>query len=169
MRLPVSILTCLAGILFGLVAAQSDAATLTTFVTAQSVKPLLIVKVQDLDMGSVTLGPGLWSNVTVSISQTGVLTCTDPNVTCSGAVQAAEYDVQGSGQQTVQITAPNVTLTNQSDSSQTLTLVTDAPASIKLANSGLPGTNFWIGGSVSLNSNTAPGTYVGTFNVTVDY
>lgn len=168
MRLPFPISLWLFGALIG-IAVPSGAATITTIVTAQSIKPLIIAKVQDLNLGSVTLGPGLWSNVTVSISQTGVLTCTDPNVTCSGAVQAAEYDVQGSGQQTVRISAPNVTLTNQSDSSQTLTLVTDAPASVFLKNSGLPGTNFWIGGSVTLNSNTAPGTYVGTFNVTVDY
>lgn len=168
MRLSSPISLLLFGALIG-IAVPSGAATITTIVTAQSIKPLIIAKVQDLNLGSVTLGPGLWSNVTVSISQTGVLTCTDPNVTCSGAVQAAEYDVQGSGQQTVRISAPNVTLTNQSDSSQTLTLVTDAPPSVFLKNSGLPGTNFWIGGSVTLNSNTAPGTYVGTFNVTVDY
>lgn len=142
---------------------------MTAIVTAQSIKPLTITKVQDLDLGTVTLGPGLWSNVTVAISQAGVLSCANTNVTCSGAALAAEYDVQGSGQQTVYVTAPNVTLTNQSDSSQKLTLITDAPASVFLKNSGLPGTNFWIGGSVTLNSSTAPGTYVGTFNVTVDY
>ena len=169
MRLPIAIHSCLLAALIALGAARSDAATVTVLVTAQSVKPLIIAKVQDLDLGGVTLGPGLWSNVTISLSRTGVLTCTNPNVTCSGATLAAEYDVQGSGQQTVQISAPNVTMTNQSDPSQTLTLVTDAPATIVLQNSGLPGTNFWIGGSVTLSSSTAPGTYVGTFNVTVDY
>lgn len=169
MRLPFAITVSLLGALIGLADTKCDAATVTTIVTAQSVKPLTITKVQDFNLGTVTLGPGLWSNATVALSQAGVLTCANTNVTCSGAVQAAEYDVQGSGQQTVQISAPNVTLTNQSDSSQTLTLLTNAPASIVLKNSGLPGTNFWIGGSVTLSSNTAPGTYVGTFNVTVDY
>jgi hypothetical protein len=77
--------------------------------------------------------------------------------------------VQGSKQQAVQVSAPNVTLVNQSDSSQTLTLVTDAPASIVLANNGFPGSDFSIGGSITINSTTAAGTYVGTFNVTVDY
>jgi hypothetical protein len=48
-------------------------------------------------------------------------------------------------------------------------LVTDAPATIILTNSGYPGVNFSIGGSVTLDSTTDPGTYVGTFNVTVDY
>jgi hypothetical protein len=47
--------------------------------------------------------------------------------------------------------------------------VTDAPASLVLTSSGIPGVDFSIGGSVTLNSSTASGTYVGTFNVTVDY
>jgi hypothetical protein len=62
-----------------------------------------------------------------------------------------------------------VTLTNQSDPTQTLTLVTDAPATLMLPNSGAPGIDFSIGGSVTLSSTTSGGTYVGTFNVTVDY
>ena len=151
------------------IGAAAHAATVNAQVTANNVKPLVISKIQDLDLGSVTLGPGVWSNATISISQAGVLSCANANVTCSGATMVAQYNVQGSKQSSVQITAPDVTLVNQSDSTQTLTLVTDAPASIVLANSGFPGSNFSVGGSVTINSTTAAGTYVGTFNVTVDY
>lgn len=145
------------------------AATVNAQVSANNIKPLIIAKVQDLNLGSITLGPGVWSNVTVALSQAGVLSCANANVTCTGATTAAEYNVQGSKQSGVQITAPNVTLVNQNDSTQTLTLVTDAPASLVLANSGFPGSNFFVGGSVTINSTTGAGTYVGTFNVTVDY
>jgi hypothetical protein len=138
-------------------------------VNANNVKPLVLTKLQDLDLGTVTLGPGAWSNATVSLSQAGALSCANANITCAGATLVAQYNVQGSNQQTVHISAPSVTLVNQSDSSQTLTLVTDAPASLVLRNSGFPGTNFSIGGSVTLNSTTPAGTYVGTFNVTADY
>jgi len=138
-------------------------------VTANNVKPLVLTKLTNLDLGSVTLGPGVWSNATVALSQGGVLSCANANVTCSGATAVASYNVQGSNQQTVRISAPNVTLVSQTDSTQTLTLVTDAPASIYLTNSGFPGVNFSIGGSVTINSTTSGGTYVGTFNVTVDY
>jgi spore coat protein U-like protein len=62
-----------------------------------------------------------------------------------------------------------VTLVNQSNSAQTLTLVTDAPSSITLANSGFPGSNFSVGGSITISSSTPAGTYVGTMNVTVNY
>jgi hypothetical protein len=147
----------------------APAATVTAGVTANGVKPLLLAKTQDLDLGSVTLGTGVWSNATVSLSQAGVLSCANANITCTGATSVASYNVQGSKQNTVNISAPNVTLVNQSDSSQTLILVTDVPPSLVLANSGFPGSNFSIGGSVTLSSTTAAGTYVGTFNVTVDY
>jgi spore coat protein U-like protein len=145
------------------------AATQSASVTANAVKPLVISKLQDLDFGSVTLGPGTWSNASVSLSQSGAFSCTSANVVCSGVTTVAQYNVQGSNKQTVRISAPNVTLVNQSDPTKTLILVTDAPATILLTSSGIPGTNFSIGGSVTLSSTTAAGTYSGTFNVTVDY
>jgi hypothetical protein len=145
------------------------AATVVAQVTANNTKPLVLTKLQDLDIGTVTLGPGVWSGATVSLSQAGALGCANANVTCTGATKVAQYNVQGSNQQTVHISAPSVTMVNQSDSTQTLTLVTDAPATLLLTNSGFPGVNFSVGGSVTLNSTTQAGTYVGTFNVTVDY
>lgn len=151
------------------IAARAHAATQTAKVTAKVVKPLVLTKVQDLNLGTVTLTPGVWSNAKISISQAGSFTCGSANVVCTGVPMPATYNVQGSKQQTVQISAPNVTLINQNDATQTLTLVTDAPATITLANSGFPGSNFSIGGSITLNSTTVPGTYVGTFNVTVNY
>ena len=151
------------------IGAPARAATVTAQVTANNVKPLLLTKLQDFDLGTVTLGTGVWSNATVSLSPAGVLSCANANITCTGATMVASYNVQGSKQNTVNISVPNVTLVNQSDSSQTLTLITNAPASLVLTNSGFPGSDFSIGGSVTVSSTTAAGTYVGTFNVTVDY
>ena len=147
----------------------ANAATQTASVTANAVKPLVISKLQDLDFGSVTLAPGNWSNATVALSQSGVFSCANTNVVCSGVTSVAKYNVQGSNKQTVRISAPNVTLVNQSDSPKTLTLLTDAPSTLVLTSSGIPGNDFSIGGSVTLSSTTAAGTYVGNFNVTVDY
>ena len=151
------------------VAVPACAATVMAGVTANNVKPLLLTKLTDLDLGSATLGPGTWSNATISLSQAGARSCVNPNLSCSGATAVASYNIQGSNQQTVHVSAPNVTMVNQSDPTQTLTLVTDAPATVVLTNSGFPGVNFSIGGSVTISSTTAAGTYLGTFNVTVDY
>jgi hypothetical protein len=90
-------------------------------------------------------------------------------VTCTGATQVAKYNVSGSNNQTVRISAPNVTLVNQSNPAKTLTLVPDNPGTFVLTSSGPPGVIFSIGGSITLSSTAAAGLYTGTFNVTVDY
>jgi spore coat protein U-like protein len=144
------------------------AETITAQVSAKVVKPLVLKHVQALDMGSVLLGPGTWSGATLRLARDGTLTCAAP-LTCFGATQVAEYNVSGSNRITVRISAPDVTLVNQSDATKTLTMEVDTPGWVTLTNSGNRGVDFPLGGSVQLDSTTAEGTYVGTFNVTVDY
>ncbi len=150
-------------------AAPARAASNVVTVQASVVKPLILTWLQNLDLGSITLAPGTWSNATVSISRTGTFGCASANLICTGATQVASYNVSGTNNRVVRISAPNVTLVNQSDPTQTLTLVVDNPGSVTLTNSGPPGTNFSLGGSITLSSSTASGVYSGTFNVTVDY
>lgn len=149
-------------------AAPVSAANITAQAKATVLKPIALQSVQDLDLGTLILSPGTWSNATVSLSRSGVLTC-PANVTCSGATQPAIYNVAGSNKQTVIIYAPNVTLVNQSDPSKVLSMTVDGPGTVKLTNSGAPGTNFPLGGSVTIDSTTESGTYVGTFEVSAEY
>lgn len=164
-----SLTICLLSSCLGGLGVPCLAATQSAAINATVNKPLVLSSIQNMDFGTVTLGPGTWANATVAISQSGTLSCGSANVLCTGAALPAKYNVQGSNRQTVQISAPNVTLVNQADPSKTLSLVTDAPKSIVLTSSGVPGVDFSIGGSVTLSSVTAPGTYAGTFNVTVNY
>ena len=140
-------------------AAQVNAASQTASVKATVVKPLTLNKIQDLSLGTVTLKPGNWSGATVGISRTGVLSCANGNTICTGSAVPAQFNVTGSNSQTVKVTTPNVTMVNQGD----------APATISLPNSGSKGLDFGLGGSITLSSTTANGTYRGTLNVTVDY
>jgi Domain of unknown function (DUF4402) len=149
-------------------AMPAHAVSQTVTVKASVVKPLTLTAVQGLDLGTFTLQPGTWSNAVVGISKTGTFTC-NANVTCTGAPQVAQFTVSGTNNQTVKVTAPNVTLVNQADSSQTLVLTVDAPATIALPNSGTKGVDFNIGGTLTLSSTTADGNYSGILNVTVDY
>jgi hypothetical protein len=149
------------------VAGSAHAAPIAT-VSASVVKPVILTWVQDLDLGTVILPAGTFSNSIVSLSRGGVLTCA-ANLTCSGTTSVAKYDVVGSQGQVVTVNAPNVTMVNQSDSTKTLTLTVDGPGTVTIANSGQPGTKFTLGGSINLNSTTAAGVYTGTFNVTVNY
>jgi len=81
----------------------------------------------------------------------------------------AQFNVAGSKAYTVGISAPTVTMINQSDSTKTLLLTLNSPSTITLTNSGAPGNNFSVGGSITLNSTTADGTYSGTITMTADY
>jgi len=138
--------------------------------TAKIVKPLTLSWVQDLDLGTILLsGAGAWAGAVVGVSQAGVLSCANANVTCSGSVQQAKYNVRGTNNQLVTITAPNVTLTNANNPLQTLLMTVSSPGTVMLTSSGSPGNDFNLGGSISVASTTGDGVYSGTFNVTVDY
>jgi hypothetical protein len=146
----------------------AHAATVTATVTAAANKPLVLTKVQDLLLGDILLSSGNWGGAKIGITWLGNFTC-NPRATCSGLTQVATYNVSGSNGATVQVTAPNVTLINQSDSSKSLTLVIDRPPPPRIPNSGSKGVDFSIGGSITVDSTTAAGLYFGTLNVTVDY
>lgn len=138
--------------------------------TARIVRPLTLTHVQDLDLGTILLsGAGAWTGAVVSIDRNGVFSCTNVNVTCSGTTQVAVYNVAGTNNQVVTITAPDVTLVNANDNTQTLLMTVDNPGTVTLTNSGAPGRNFSLGGSITVDSTTVDGVYSGTFNVTVDY
>jgi hypothetical protein len=151
------------------VSAPVGAVTQSANVKVTVVKPLTLTSLQNLDLGTITLSGGTWSGVTVGISQAGVLNCGNANIVCSGATQVARYRVTGTNKQVVLVSAPDVTLTNQADPSQTLTMVVDKPNSITLTSSGQPGVEFDVGGSITLSSSTADGDYTGTMDVTVEY
>lgn len=152
-----------------LAAEPAQAATKVVPVQAKPVKPLTLTSVQNLDLGTILLGPGTWSGAIVGISRAGVFSCSNANVTCTGTTQAATYSVTGSNNEVVRIDAPNVTLTNQSDPTKTLTLIVDSPGTVTIDTGGKKGTTFSLGGTIPLSSATAGGLYTGTFNVTVDY
>ena len=138
--------------------------------TVRITKPLTLTYVRDLDLGTVILsGSGTWTGAAVGITRGGVFSCTNTNVTCSGATKTAQYKVTGTNNQTVTVTAPNVTMTNQNDGTSTLLLTVDSPGTVALGNSGTNGLVFDLGGQITVASNTPDGTYVGTFNVTVNY
>ena len=64
--------------------------------TARVVKPLTLTWVRDLDLGTIVLsGANTWSGAVVKIDKAGTFTCTDANVTCSGATKTAEYKITG--------------------------------------------------------------------------
>jgi hypothetical protein len=137
--------------------------------TARVVKPLTLTWVRNLDLGTIVLGAGSWSGANVGITRAGVFSCANVNTTCSGATQTAQYKITGTNNQVVTINSGNVTLTNQNDGVSTLVMTVDNPGSVNLGNSGATGLTFDLGGQITVASTTPDGTYLGTFNVTVNY
>jgi hypothetical protein len=148
-----------------LAAPSSAGANPAATARAQIVKPLTLVKVTDLDFGTIVVQDG----GTATMTQAGALSCTAVNLTCAATGTPAEYKVTGTNNQVVHVTKPDVTLTNQDGSGTTLTLVLDGPADVTLPNSGASGTNFKLGGSINIAASTREGVYSGNMLVTVQY
>ena len=144
---------------------HAEAASTTIQANAKVVKSLTITKVQDLDFGTITMS-GATGTVAVSISMAGTLSCPS-GVTCAGTARQAIMNVSGSKSETIRITAATTNLVNAVDGS-TLVFTPVAPATVTLTNSGFPGTDFNIGGSIAIPS-TADGTYSGNVTVTAEY
>lgn len=146
-------------------AAQSGGATINASVNARVIKPLQLTAKQGLEFGQVVLGAGTGS-WTVAVSLAGVRTCPAPLV-CTGVARPAILNVAGSNGQVVRVTASASDLVSAAGDRLRFTPV--APATVTLTNSGTPGKDFNVGGSLTLTAATPDGTYSGTVQVTVDY
>ena len=144
---------------------HAHAATTVIQANAKVVKSLTLTSKQSLDFGTITL-TGAPGAVTVGVSMAGTLSCPS-GATCAGAARPAILNVQGSNAQVVRITVANANLVNTVDGS-TIPFTPEAPATVTLTNSGSPGKDFNVGGSIAVPS-TADGTYSGNVEVTVEY
>lgn len=144
--------------------AAPTGATTPATARAQIVKPLVLTATQNIDFGTILLTNVTGTNA-VSISQTGAITC-GAGLSCSATGKQAIFNVAGSNNQVVKIVT---TAANISNGITNLLFTPSAPASVLLTNSGVPGTNFNVGGSFSIDMATTDGVYTGNLNVTVDY
>jgi hypothetical protein len=143
--------------------AAAGAATVTVKAKVSVNKPLTFASKQNLDFG--TIMPATTGS-TVSISMTGVRTC-PTGATCTGAAKPAIFNVAGSNGQVVRIVTAPSDLANAANGS-TIRFTPIAPASVTLTNSGSPGKDFNVGGSIAVPA-SAEGLYTGNIQITVDY
>jgi len=144
--------------------ASSEAAQITIQANANVIKALTFTSKQDLDFGMVM--PAATGTTTVSMSMAGAISC-PAAATCTGTPQPAIFNVQGVNRQVVRIFIAPSDLVNAANGSR-IPFAPVAPASITLTNSGAPGLDFYVGGSIAIPA-TADGTYSGNIEITAEY
>ena len=141
----------------------------TTQATASATirKPLVLSRVSDMSFGNILLSGSGTFTATYTIPANGTAPTCPASLTCTGTTSPAVYNVSGNKSQQVNITADSsLTLTSVNG---TISMAVIAPSNVTLTNSGFPGTDFNIGGTLTLTNETPDGVYTGTFNVTANY
>ena len=144
--------------------ASAQAAQITIQANANVIKALSFMSKQDLDFGMVV--PAAAGITTVSMTMAGAVSC-PATATCTGATRPAIFNVQGVNRQVVRIFIASSDLVNATSGSR-IAFTPVAPTSITLTNSGAPGLDFNVGGSIAIPS-TADGTYSGNIEITAEY
>ncbi|MCY7339607.1 MAG: DUF4402 domain-containing protein [Sphingomonas bacterium] len=145
-------------------ASPAYAAQISAVTSVNVVKPVSLSKLQDLDFGTLTYS-SFTGTRTIVLSRAGVLTC-GADIVCSGVPKQARFNVQGTNRLTVLFTYSGGTLSNGTDS---IPFTPNGPANVVLTNSGAPGSDFDVGGSIVVSPTLIGGAYSGTLTVTADY
>ena len=145
-------------------ASPTSAASTTAGTTVNVVRPVSLKMLQDMDFGTLTFA-SFTGTRTIAVSRTGALTCT-VDIVCSGVAKQARFNVQGSNKLVVLLSYSGGTLWNGADS---IPFTANGPASITMTNSGAPGLDFDVGGSLTISPTLVGGVYSGTMTVTAEY
>ena len=133
--------------------------------TARIIKPLTLSATGSLNFGTIVMN-GVTANRTVTLNADTTITCASELV-CDTNGSVVTYNAQGTQGQQVNVTKTATTLNGSNGGTLQLTPV--GLNNFVLPNSGSPGYDFPIGGSIVIAPTTIDGVYTGTVNVTVDY
>ena len=145
-------------------ASPAGAAQITAATSAKIIKPVALTKLQDMDFGTL-LVTNYTGTRNVVMSRAGALTC-PTEITCSGAPKQARFNLQGTNNMVVLISVTSAGLINGSN---TIPFASDVAGSVTLTNSGAPGMDIDVGGSLTINGAMPGGVYSGTLTITADY
>ena len=133
--------------------------------SARIIRPLTLTATGSLNFGTIVMN-GVTANRTVTLNADTTITCATELV-CAANGTVPTYNVRGTQGQTVNIIKNTSSLTGSNGGSLTLTPV--GAASVLLTNSGSPGVDFAIGGSITIGTATVDGVNTGTLDVQVAY
>ena len=145
-------------------ATPASAAQITAVTSVNVIKPVALAKLQDMDFGTLTFA-GFTGTRTIVLSRPGAITCA-ADIVCSGTTKQARFNITGTNRLVVMLTYTGGTLSNGTDS---IPFTANGPASVTMINSGAPGLDIDVGGSLTVSPTLVGGVYSGTMTLTADY
>ena len=147
-------------------ATSANAATASATVSMEILEQVSIVQVADLNFGTIV--PDTVSDVGVHIGADATNTRTCGILTCADAasVSAGQFDVTGAAGLVVDVTGSlSVTLTDGNGNSMPISLE-KSESDMTMTGSAMP---VYVGGTVTVAANQAPGLYSTTVDLTAEY
>lgn len=147
------------------VRAQASA-TDTADITALISNPITLTKTGDLDFGEISPSTGITTVIVTTASATTGSTAS----LVGGTPAAASFDVGGLAARTYSITLPSSTTIDDAGAGVIMTVNSfnhDAGGTPALDGSGTD--TFNVGATLTVGADQLAGSYIGSFDVTVDY
>lgn len=162
----------LATVLAACCAGNAMAATATATSSSMVVVPIAVTKAADLSFGRLAAGA---SSGTVTVSPNGARSFSGSVAGVGGTISAAQFNVTGEPGLTYSITLGGSTQLTSGSDNLPFTTISDTSASSITSGNVSTGTltggaqSIYVGGSLAVSANQAPGNYSGTVTATVDY
>lgn len=150
----------------GVYSASLSAATASSNARATVIVPMTLTNTAELNFGDVTYSAGGGAG-TVTIAPGGGVTTALNAQSLGGATSASTFTITGDNLRIYDVTLPaSTTIGNGTD-----TITVDGFTSSLAGNSGTVGTNnsFNVGATLNFLGTESQGSYLGTFDVSVDY
>jgi hypothetical protein len=150
--------------------AQATSSTPRATANARLIKPLQLEALRNVNFGTIVMGTVTTDQIVTIDRVSGVVTCgTNTVLACSGTPATGLYKITGTQGQVVLISSSAASFPLTNGFGGTLSFVPSIPGSLTLGNSGSPGNEFTVGGSITIGSNTQDGLYSGQIDVQVIY
>lgn len=152
----------------GVVSSSAHAATQAGTTKAVTLKPLSIVKISDLEFGTMIAGAA--AGTVVIDPTTDARTTTGGTTASGGAPKAAQFLTYGTQNSVLQVTRGPLPVLSRAGGGATMNvtqLTLNGPVTRVVNPAGV--LDLRVGGTLAVGANQLEGTYSGTFDITVTY
>lgn len=154
-----------AGSAMVMAASAANAASVSATATAEILQQVQIAKTADLNFGSIVPDSAASANVIVDPDGTNTRNCGGLTCADDALVSSAAFNVTGATGLTAVISLSSLATIDDGGNSMNISL-SQSDATLLMTGSAVP---TYVGGTLTVPANQAPGTYSGSFDVTAEY